>query len=478
MAVNFILNGQRRAEDVRATMTVLEWLRTSARLTGTKEGCAEGDCGACTILIARPSDGGAPRWQVANACLMVMGQLDGCAVMTIEAVAPDGRLSDAQQALLGADATQCGFCTPGVVLTMTALQQDGGKPGTEAIHTALSGNLCRCTGYRSIVDACRDLPAAQPAVPDDLPAPAAEHRGATGETYLAPATLHDLLALRARHPDAVLLAGGTDLGLQITKGDERWPLTIATGGVAALRKVEERDDAVVIGGAATYSAALPALARRIPAFAALVRRIGSPQIRNLGTFAGNLATASPIGDTLPCLIALDARVKLASVRGSRTLAADAFVTGYHTTVLAADEIIERIEIPVPAAAARVAAYKLSKRFDLDISTVIAAFHVVDGGLRAAFGGMGDRATRAGALERAWASGKIFDLPLAAIEALLVEDFPLLGDDQGDELHRRRTRGSRFYRRQAAAGLVRRFILEGDGQDSGAGARAPLTLEAL
>jgi xanthine dehydrogenase small subunit len=273
----------------------------------------------------------------------------------------------------------------------------------------------------------------------------------------------------------VLLAGGTDLGLLISKGGERWPLTIATGGVKALRAVEEHKDAVVIGGAATYSDALPALTRRIPAFAALVRRIGSPQIRNLGTFAGNLATASPIGDALPCLIALDARVRLASVRGSRTLAAAEFVTGYHTNALAADEIIERIEIPVPAAAARVAAYKLSKRFDQDISTVIAAFHVEAGPdtrLRAAFGGMGDRAARATALERAWASGRIFDLPLDGIEALLVEDFPLLGDDQGAELVRRRTRGSRFYRRQAAAGLVRRFILEADG------ATAPLTVEAL
>jgi xanthine dehydrogenase small subunit len=475
MAVNFVLNGQMRVEDVRPTMTVLEWLRTGARLTGTKEGCAEGDCGACTILIARPAESEAPRWQPANACLMVMGQLDGCAVLTIEGIAPGGQLSDAQQALLDADATQCGFCTPGVVLSMTALQQDGAKPSTEAIHTALSGNLCRCTGYRSIVDACRDLPAATRAVPVDLPAPAREHC-TVGETFLAPARLDDLLALRARHPDAVLLAGGTDLGLLITKGGERWPLTIATGGVAALRAVEEREDAVVIGGAATYGDALPALTRRIPAFAALVRRIGSPQIRNLGTFAGNLATASPIGDTLPCLIALDARVRLASVRGSRTLPVDEFLTGYRTTALAADEIIERVEVPVPAAAARVAAYKLSKRFDQDISTVVAAFHVEAAGhgarLRAAFGGMGDRCARGRAIEQAWASGRIFDLPLAAIEAMLVEDFPLLGDDQGAELHRRRTRGSRFYRRQAAAGLVRRFILEADG------AGAPLTLEAL
>jgi xanthine dehydrogenase small subunit len=475
MALNFILNGQRRAEDVRATMTVLEWLRSSAHLTGTKEGCAEGDCGACTILIARPSVDGPPRWKPANACLMVMGQLDGCAVLTIEGIAPNGQLSAAQQSMLDADATQCGFCTSGVVLAMTALQQDGSRPSTDAIHTALSGNLCRCTGYRAIVDACRDLPEAQPAIAPDLPPATTEHRGA-GETFLAPATLADLLALRARHPDAVLLAGGTDLGLELSKGGEHWPLTIATGGVKALRAIEEQADAVVIGSAATYSDALPALTRRIPAFAALVKRIGSPQIRSLGTFAGNLATASPIADTTACLIALGARVRLASVRGSRTLPAGDVVTGYRTTALAADEIIAAIEIPVPAATARLACYKLSKRFDQDISTVVAAFHVEgtgrDAPLCAAFGGLGDRATRAPALERAWASGIIFDLPSAAIQALLVEDFPLLGDDQGAELVRRRTRGSRLYRRHAAAGLVRRFILEADG------ASAPLTVEAL
>ena len=474
MAVHFILNGERRTEDVRATMTVLEWLRNGAHLTGTKEGCAEGDCGACTILIARPTaDGSAPRWQAANSCLMVMGQIDGCAILTIEGISPEGRLNNLQEALLAADATQCGFCTPGVVMSVTALQQEGAKPSTEAIHTAISGNLCRCTGYRAIVDACRDLPAANPAVPADLPPPAGEHRAATGETYLAPKTLDELLALRARHPDAVLLAGGTDLGLRITKDDERWPVTIATSGVQALRTVEERADAVMVGGAATYTDALPVLARRIPAFAALVKRIGAPQIRNLGTFAGNLATASPIGDTIPCLIALGASVTIASIRGSRALTVADFVTGYHRTALARDEIITRIEIPVPAASARAAFYKLAKRFELDISTVVAAFHLhADRTLVAAFGGMGDRAARAPALERAWASGKLSALPLEAIEALLVEDFPLLGDDQGTELHKKRTRGSRFYRRQAAAGLVRRFVLEA------ADTATPLTVEAL
>jgi xanthine dehydrogenase small subunit len=471
MALNFILNGERRSVDMRATMTVLEWLRGEARLTGTKEGCAEGDCGACTILIARPSQSGALRWQTANACLMTMGQIDGCAVLTIEGLARNGKLASAQEALLEADATQCGFCTPGVVLSMTALQQQGARPATEAIHTALAGNLCRCTGYRAIVDACRDLPAAQPELPAELPAHTDEHH-AGDETFFAPTTLSDLLALRAHHPDAVLLGGGTDLGLGLSKG-ERWRKTIATGGVAALRAVDETPGTIVIGGAATFTDALPALSRRIPAFAALLGRIGSVQIRNLGTFAGNLVTASPVADTPACLIALGARVRLVSVNGRHSVPADEFVTGYRKTVLAADEIVEAIEIPVPAATAHVAAYKLSKRFDQDIATVVAAFHLdQDGRLRAAFGGIGSRAARATALEHAWESGKISALPTAAIAALIAQDFPTLADDQGAELTRRRTRGSWLYRRQAAAGLVRRFILETEGTSQ------PLTLEAL
>ncbi|MDQ2079263.1 FAD binding domain-containing protein [Xanthobacteraceae bacterium Astr-EGSB] len=524
MALNFILNGKPRAETVRPTMTVLDWLRGEARLTGTKEGCAEGDCGACTILVARPGHdgietpddlasasphgslppcgGGAgrgvatnsepgttplpspppqggrehtesgatpyqnpkPRWQAVNSCLMTMGQLDGCAVLTIEGVAPAGALNAVQQAMLDADATQCGFCTPGFVMAITDLAQDGPPPADAKfdanIHEALAGNLCRCTGYRAIMEACRTLPA-MPLRAPALPPRSTVH-STDGETYFAPTRLSDLLDLRARHPDAVLIAGGTDLGLRLTKGGERWPLVLATGAIAELRRVTDDGEAIRVGAAATYADALPALERRIPAFAALMRRLGSRQIRHLGTLAGNLANASPIGDTLPCLMALAAQVRLASVRGERMVAVEDFVTGYRKTVLAADEVITRIDIPVPPVEVRFAVYKLSKRFDQDISTVVAAFLAEGNRLRAAFGGMAAKVERARTFEAAWAAGRCDALSVTELETLVRRDFAPLSDH----------RGSAAYRCRAAAGLMRRFILEAGGDT------APLSLEAL
>jgi xanthine dehydrogenase small subunit len=466
MAVRFLLNGAPRAESAASpTMTVLDWLRNVARLTGTKEGCAEGDCGACTVLVGRMRDG-ALRYEAINSCLMVLAQLDGAAVVTVEGVADGDRLHPAQQALLDADAAQCGFCTPGFVMAMVALQQDGGATSDEAIHEALAGNLCRCTGYRAIVDACRRLPQASPPgdhVELDPRSPVCQ---AQDQTFFAPETLEELLALRARHPDAVLLGGGTDLGLRVSKERERWPLVIATTAVEELRRITLASDGLDVGGAATYSDLLPHLDRHLPAFAALVRRLGSRQIRNLGTLAGNLATASPIGDTLPCLVALGASVRLRSERGERTLPVENFITGYRTTRLAADEIIERVSIPFPAPAADFAAYKISKRFDQDISTVVAAFRLERDGdhvrsLHAAFGGMAARVQRAAALEGALA-GRPWSAPAGDIDDWLAQDFRPLSDH----------RGSAAYRLRAAAGLVQRFRLE-TGSPT-----VPLRLEAL
>jgi xanthine dehydrogenase small subunit len=470
-AVRFLLNGEPRAEDrVPPTMTVLDWLRTVARLTGTKEGCAEGDCGACTIAIARPGDG-APRYQAVNSCLMMFPQIDGYSVLTVEGLAHGASLHPVQQALVDADATQCGFCTPGFVMAMFAFRQGGEPPDDENIHEALAGNLCRCTGYRSIVEACRRV-ARQP---DETEAPnAAVTRDASStglayrneaQVFLAPRTLDELLKAKEEYPDAVVLAGGTDLGLRVSKDDEAIPVVISTGAVAELQQIEAGRDGLEIGGGVTYSAALPFLDNSFLAFGTLVRRIGSRQIRNLGTFAGNLATASPIGDTLPVLVALDASVALASRDGRRTMPVESFITGYRQTAMAPNEVIAGIRIPA-LQGKTLHVYKVSKRFDQDISTVIAAFvlMVEDGRvkeLRAAYGGMASRPARASHLEQALIDRAWVPESLADVDALIAQDFAPLSDH----------RGGAAYRLHAAAGLVRRLLYE-------ATSSAPIRLEAL
>jgi len=463
-ALRFLLNGQPCSEDDSPpSMTVLDWLRTRAHLTGTKEGCAEGDCGACTIVLGRRADGSL-QFQAVNSCLMMLPQIDNCAVLTVEGMAAaDGALHPVQQALVDTDATQCGFCTPGFVMAMFAFHHGGEPADNEIVHEALAGNLCRCTGYRPIVAACRriasgpadrfvaELPALTDAV-STLP-PCADYRHGT-QAFLMPRSLDELFAAMAQLPDAILLAGGTDLGLRVSKDREALPAVISVPAVEELRRIKADASAIEIGGAVTYTEALPHLDRHFPSFGALVRRIGSRQIRNLGTIAGNLATASPIGDTIPCLIALDAKVTLASRARERVLPVESFITGYRKTALAPGEVIAGIRIPLLPTGAQFAAYKLCKRFDQDISTVVAAFRLERQGgkvaqVRAAYGGLAPRAMRAASLDSAVRGRPWAPAWLADIEALLARDVTPITDH----------RGGAAYRLRAAAGLLRRFQLE-------------------
>jgi xanthine dehydrogenase small subunit len=475
-AVRFLLNGRPWSEEgASPTMTVLDWLRTRAQLTGTKEGCAEGDCGACTIVLGRSVDGSV-QYRAVNSCLMMLPQIDNCAVFTVEGLAaPDGTLHPVQRALVDADATQCGFCTPGFVMAMFAFHHGGERGDDTTIHEALAGNLCRCTGYRSIIEACRRVApgpadrfiaeaAATAQAISALPACADYRAGA--QVFLMPRSLDALFTAKAQFPDALLLAGGTDLGLRVSKDREVLPAVVATAAVEELRTIKTDADAIEIGGAVTYTEALPLLDGYFPSFGALVRRIGSRQIRNLGTIAGNLATASPIGDTIPCLIALDAAVRLASRVGERSLPVESFITGYRKTALTKDEVIAAIRIPFLSAGQDFTVYKLSKRFDQDISTVIAAFRLERQGgkvrtLRAAYGGMAARVLRAVSLEAAVSGRPWMPAWLADIDALLARDFTPIGDH----------RGGAGYRLRAAAGLLRRFQLE-------TSLAAPMRVEAL
>jgi xanthine dehydrogenase small subunit len=473
--IRFLLNGEPcEVHGLSPTITVLEWLREQARLTGTKEGCGEGDCGACTIAVA-DAEGGRLRWRAVNSCLMVMPQLDGRAVLTVEGLAAaDGPLHPVQAALVETDGTQCGFCTPGFVMSLFAFQH-GGEPAEESlIHDALAGNLCRCTGYRPIVEAAAHV-AGRPANGFDEASFAAQVAGigarsdfSTGEQrFHAPDSLEALVRLYAETPDAHLLAGGTDLGLLVSKERQRLPAVILTTRVPELRRLRRFGGWLEIGAAVTYADALPEVAALWPSFGRLLRRLGSRQIRNLGTFGGNLGTASPIGDALPCLLALDARILVRSAAGAREVAADDFFRGYRTTALTKAELIEAIRLPLPRPGEAFRAYKVSKRYDQDISAVVGAYRLrVDGGtvadVRIAYGGMAAVPKRATAAEAALRGRPWTQAALADIDAAIAADFAPLSDH----------RASAAYRMTVAANLVRRLQLDT------AGGAHPVTVDAL
>jgi xanthine dehydrogenase small subunit len=469
------LNGVEHAEArVPPATTVLNYLRDTLRLTGTKEGCAEGDCGACTVLVGRPS-GEKLEWQPVNSCLMLVPQLAGVALLTVEGLGPDGVLSPSQRALMESDGTQCGFCTPGFVMAIEALRRTGEPPHDDIIHDALAGNLCRCTGYRPIVEACRR------ALSEPRDAEEADERShvamlirsqpptryeQAGQRWRSPSSLDGLFTALAEDPQARLIAGATDLGLLVSKATEPLPSLISTERVDELKRIDETDNTLTLGAGVTYAEALPRLDAHFPSFAAIVRRIGSRQIRALGTFGGNLGTASPIGDTLPGLMALGATIKLRSRTGARQMSVDDFIIGYRKTELRQGEVIASIALPKLKGGERFVAYKLSKRFDQDISTVIAAFKLrleggTVGGFTAAYGGMGPRASRAKHLEKHVLGRPWRRENLDGIAAALARDFAPMDDH----------RGSATYRLTAAANLVRRLWHETTTE-------APTRLEAL
>jgi xanthine dehydrogenase small subunit len=462
--LRFQINGRWRTENaVSPTTTLLDYLRLDARLTGTKEGCAEGDCGACTVVVGLPQDDGRLAWRAVNSCLVLVPQVDGLPVITVEGLAqPDGTLHSVQHSLIEADATQCGFCTPGFAMAMFAFahesKSDGEPRDDDTIHEALAGNLCRCTGYRPIVEACKTMRADPPGcgfAEHAGEAAAAYRRGA--QLYLAPRNIGDLVAAKAKHPDAVVLGGGTDLGIRVSKHREAFPEVISTQWVSEVRAISEGDGKLTIGGGVTYTRALPFLETHFPSFAAMVRRIGSRQIRNIGTLAANIANASPIGDTIPCLMALDATIMLRSIRGVRGVKADGFITAYRKTAMETDEIIEAIEIPRLKDGTSFTTYKLSKRFDQDISTVIGAFRLrVENGkvteLRAAYGGMAATTARAKHVETALTGKPWTAETMRDIDALIAQDFQPMTDHRGTDA----------YRLRAAANLIRRLQIETTG----------------
>lgn len=460
------LNGrQTEIHGLPATTTLLDWLRVHAKQPGTKEGCAEGDCGACTVVLERIDPDGSVISSAVNSCLTMLGQADGLGVRTVEGVASDeGELHPIQSAMVETGGTQCGFCTPGFVMTAYAFfASQSEKRDLPSIHDVLAGNLCRCTGYRPIIDAILKVAAQQQNLIANTRSDLAfalkevsrvqsacfEHEN---QRFFAPRTLAEALELRSRYPQATVLAGGTDLSLLVSQKREKIPLIIHVANVGELERIEERTDTLIFGAAVTYTEALDILAQHYPELHTYLTRLGSRQIRNMGTLGGNIGTASPIGDTLPILLALGARVHVVSTaRGRRDLAAEQFLIGYRRTTLEADELIEAVVIPKPSAGAILSFDKISKRRDQDISTVSGAYRLViqDGIVHEAclaFGGMAATAKRALNAEKVLI-GRRFDTDtVAAAGEALATDFQPLGD----------WRGSAEYRLTVAKNLLRRF----------------------
>jgi xanthine dehydrogenase small subunit len=455
--------------DAPTTRSVLNWLREDARCTGTKEGCNEGDCGACTVMVGELVQERL-RWRTVNACLQFLPTLDGKALRTVEDLPAD---HPAPQAMVACHGSQCGFCTPGFVVSLAAClaqpRADGTRPTRRALADALSGNLCRCTGYRPILDAGEAMFDAPFEAPDETGTVAAlrqlaadpplHYRAlnpATGalETLYAPRSLDALATLAAERPQATLLAGSTDIGLWVNKQFRVLPEMIYLGAVPSLKHITEADGVLHIGAGAALEDAWAVLAARIPALREMGLRFASPPVRHAGTLGGNLANGSPIGDSAPVLMALGATLRLRLGATERTVPLDAFYLDYMKSQRQPGELIVGIDVPCPDAATAVRAYKLSKRYDCDISGLACGLAVTLGGdrvqaARFAFGGLAGTVRRARQAEQATVGQPWTEATARAAMAALAQDFQPLTD----------LRGSARYRQRSAQALLHRFWLE-------------------
>ncbi len=484
--IRFFHRGQIvEVNDAAPTRSVLDWLREDARCTGTKEGCNEGDCGACTVVVgtlAGPGETQAVRGlklETVNACIQLLPTLDGKALFSVEdlkAITPGQSLHPVQQAMVECHGSQCGFCTPGFVMSLWASYEQhrerGATPTRQALADELSGNLCRCTGYRPILDAGQRMFELPAATLDTAPVVAALQRLACddtfqyGERFFAPKTIDALAALRLAKPQARLLAGSTDVGLWVTKQFRELGEIIYLGGVSELRAIEERDGALRIGAGASLEDAWRALARRWPSLTDVWLRFAAPPIRHAGTMGGNVANGSPIGDSAPILMALDAQVELRCGHHIRCMPLPDFYVDYMKNRLEPGEFLQAIVVPRLSPQRQVRAYKISKRFDCDISAVCAGLSIeLDGetvrSVHMAFGGMAAIVKRAAHAEAALMGQPWNEASLSAAQSALAQDFQPLTD----------LRASAGHRSRVAANLLRRFWLETRPHD-------PLPAEAL
>lgn len=459
-AISFTMNGKPVRVSVRPDTTVLDLIRGPLGATGTKEGCAEGDCGACTVLLKREGINGGVA-NAANACIMTAAQIDGAEITTVEGLAHEGVLNLLQEAMAENGSSQCGFCTPGIAVALTGLLANNAAPNEEQIHDALAGNLCRCTGYRPIVEAAKKAAGKIQiaASAETSHSASSEEISFDGAVARCPTSLAELLQARRELPNATLLAGGTDLGVARAAYEKDWSSIIVTNNVKELRQTQEDATGWTFGAAVTWQEVLNHVGEALPSFGTLIRRFGSTQIRSMGTIGGNIGTASPIGDGPPALIALGAKITFASVDGAQaTMPLEDFFLDYRKTELPQNGVIVSVHIPKPKADEHFRVYKVSKRYDQDISTVCGAFWIKMFGdniedVRLAFGGMAAIPKRARQAETALKGNSLTEENIVAAGQLLGQDLTPLTD----------WRGSATYREQVAAGLVKRFMHDLNGE---------------
>lgn len=464
--IRFIRRGEVvSVSNVPPSRTLLDLLREDLACTGTKEGCGEGDCGACTVVLGEAA-GGQVQYRAINSCIRLAHSIDGMALWTVEDLAQDGALHPAQQAMVNEHGSQCGFCTPGFVMSLFGMYQNHvckGEPiSRELAQEELSGNLCRCTGYRPILDAAQAMAALPPVKVDETallrklqslrPEP-----GVAETAYLAPRTLAGLLQARAEQPGAQLVAGCTDVGLWVTKMHREFGQVIDVTKVQELRRVEHYPHHIALGAAVTLADAYAALVKDRPQLHNFATRFAGLPVRNSGTLGGNVANGSPIGDSMPLLIALNANVVLMSVRGHREMPLEKLYTGYRKHVMAPDEVLAWIKVPRPQPGEAMKVYKISKRYDDDISAVCLAINLqIENGqvIAASIGAGGVAATpvRAVQTEAALQGQPWSQATVRQAMAALRAEFSPISD----------MRASAAYRSEVLGNLLQRYWLESQG----------------